>query len=367
MFKHYKTRKHFNIRWLLHTLVTTQFVISLAVFFNLRVYAIAQDTKQICSVESREYPGKDPAMWDGLYAASDGKVYSALITEGESAHLYVYDPNTDKNRLLYDLADFLGERGKGIRTSGKAHNKPVEDNENNIYFITMSDGSGPRTIDFTSWQGGHWMKYIPKKEQLEDLGIVSHGDGSYPLTIDKERMYLFGIGFTGYFYRFDIKNRVSKNLGIVSNWDICRDIFCDDEGNVYGSFPVSRVWKYDAEKEKVIDLSIRIPYDPTIYPTQLRNPMIDRTYIWRAIEWDPIDNVAYGITCGSGSILFKFDPHDGHEGTITPLVKMCDSKFLNAGRKDMPFSTMAFDVDSKNKRIYYKFRCSALCYFEQKH
>jgi hypothetical protein len=81
--------------------------------------------------------------------------------------------------------------------------------------------------------------------------------------------------------------------------------------------------------------------------------MIDRTNIWRAVEWDPIDKVAYGVTGGSGSILFRFDPHDGTEGKITSLVKMCDSKFLEGDRKDIPYYTLAFAVDSRNKKVYF--------------
>jgi hypothetical protein len=256
-------------------------------------------------------------------------------------------------RMIADIAEFLGEQGKGIRTSGKIHNKAVEDLDGNIYFTTINNGAGPRNIDFTSWQGGRWFKYNPSQDILEDLGLIDEGVGLYPLVIDKERGYLFGTGFTGYFYRFDIKNKVSKVLGRVANWDICRNIFCDDQGNVYGAFPTARVWKYDSSTEKIIDLSVRIPYDPTIYPTQLINPMIDRTTIWRAIRWDPEDNVAYGITCGSGSILFKFDPHARDGEQITELSKMSDSKFLNSERKDVPFSTLAFDVDIKNKRVYH--------------
>ena len=325
--------------------------------FVIHTDGLAQIHNNICIVESREYPGKDPAMWDALYAAKDGNVYTGLITEGESSHFYCYSPATGKNTLLFDMAEFLGERGKGIRTSGKIHNKPVEDKQGNLYFVPMNDGSGPRTIDYTSWRGGHYMKYSPKTKTLENLGLIDEedkgSDGFYPLTIDKERNYLFGVGFTGYLYRFDLNKRISKNFGRVSNWDICRKIFCDDKGNVYGGFPTGRIWKYDAEKEEVIDLSIKIPYDPTIYPVQILRPMIDRTNDWRAIEWDPVDKVAYGITCGSGAILFRFDPHDGPEGKITPLVRMCDSKFLDSHRKDIPFSTLAFALDWKNSKVYF--------------
>lgn len=314
--------------------------------------AISQ-TEKISFVETREYPGKDPSMWDGLYVAVNGKVYTGLATEGKTSHFYVYDPATDSMKMIADIAEFLGEQGKGIRTSGKIHNKAVEDLDGNIYFTTINNGAGPRNIDYTSWKGGHWLKYDPAQDKLEDLGLIDEGIGLYPLVIDKERGYLFGTGFTGYFYRFDIKNKVTKVLGRVANWDICRNIFCDDEGNVYGSFPVARVWKYESSTEKIIDLPIQIPYDPTIYPTQLMNPMIDRATIWRAIRWDPEDKAAYGITCGSGSILFKFDPHAKNGEQITELSKMCDSRFLNVERKDVPFSTLAFDVDIKNKRVYH--------------
>lgn len=312
----------------------------------------AQENK-FCIVAAEAYPGRDPVMWNGLYAAHDGKVYSALITEGASAHFYVYDPAGGKNVLLFDMAEYFDERGKGIRPTGKIHNKPVEDDAGNIYFVSMSNGSGPNTFDYTSWKGGHWLKYDPKTGKLEDMGLVDQGIGCYPLAIDKKRGYLFGIGFTGYFYRFDLKNRITKNLGRVSNWDICRSVFCDDEGNVYLSFPTARVAKYDVKKEKVYETTLSTPYDPSIFPTQLNNPMIDRTYDWRAVEWDSAEKVAYGVTCGSGSILFRFDPHAGPEGRITPLAKMCDTKFLAGDRKDIPYSTLAFAEDERKKKIYF--------------
>lgn len=306
-----------------------------------------------CLVEVRPYPVRDRAMWDGLYAARDGRVYSGLIAEGESAHFFVYDPAKDRNELLFDMAEFLRERGRGIRTSGKIHNKPVEDDQGNIYFVPLNNGSGPRTIDFTSWQGGHWLRYDPRSRRLENMGLVDEGTGIYPLAIDTRRRRLFGIGFTGYLYRFDLDTRTTKNLGRVSNWDVCRDIFCDDEGNVFGSFPVGRVWKYDARTEQVLDLSIRMPYDPTIWPTQLGNPMIDRSCDWRAVEWDPIGKVAYGVTCGSGSILFRYDPHAGPEGRFTPLGRICDSRFLQGDRKDIPYSPLSLAVDCRRGKVYF--------------
>lgn len=147
------------------------FLILLTISFFLTpfsfVFSQTKDSK--CIIEIREYPGRDKWMWDGIYAASDGKVYTGLITEGASSHFYMYDPKRDANTLLYDISEFLGERGKGVRSSGKLHNKPVEDNDGNIYFVSMNNGSGPRNFDYTSWKGGHWLKYSPRENKLTDL------------------------------------------------------------------------------------------------------------------------------------------------------------------------------------------------------
>jgi len=313
--------------------------------------ATGRSFQKICRVSALEYPGKDPTMWYALYAATDGVVYSALITEGGSAHVYKYDPRTGEHKMILDVAEFLDERGKGIRLSSKIHCKPVEDEQGNIYFVTLNNGSGPKGMDFTSWQGGHWLKYDPKADKFEDLGLTDVGDGPYPVAIDTKRSYLFGIGFKGYFYRLDMTTGVTRNFGRVAGSDVCRSIFCDDKGNVYGSFPGARVWRYDAEKEKVYDLKVRMPYDPTVFPASLKNPRIDRTQEWRVIEWDPVDKVAYGVTCGSRSKLFRFDPDDGPEGKFTELAEMCDPKYR--GRKDVPYSTLALAVDARNRKVYY--------------
>jgi len=316
--------------------------------------AAAQTGGAVCTVKARAYPGPDAAMWQGLMAGRDGRVYTGLCDEGGSAHFYQYDPATDKNRMVADIATFLGERGKGIRMSSKIHNHPVEDSQGRVYFIPMSNGAGPKNIDYTSWRGGHVLRYNPADDTLEDLGLLDRMVGSYPLAIDRKRNQLFGIGYTGYLYRFDIEKRETHTLGRITNWDICRDIAVDDDGNCYGCWGISRIWRYDPRTDRPYDLAVQIPFDPTVWPTQLGNPMIDRAYIWRAVEWDPVDQAVYGVTCGSGSILFKYEPHVGLEGKVTELAQMCDPKFLEpAGRKDIPYSPLAFAVDSKNRRVYF--------------
>ena len=80
-------------------------------------------------------------------------------------------------------------------------------------------------------------------------------------------------------------------------------------------------------------------------------PMIDRKVYWRVIEWDPIGRVAYGIVCGD-SRLFKYDPHQGPEGCVTPLVRMCAERYLHGDPNVIPLSTLALTI-ARDHRIYY--------------
>jgi hypothetical protein len=55
---------------------------------------------------------------------------------------------------------------------------------------------------------------------------------------------------------------------------------------------------------------------------------------------------------GGDSMLFRYDPHDGPEGTVTPLVRMCAERYLSGSPRFIPFSTLALTI-ADNRRIYY--------------
>jgi hypothetical protein len=79
--------------------------------------------------------------------------------------------------------------------------------------------------------------------------------------------------------------------------------------------------------------------------------MLDRKVIWRVVEWDPVDHAIYGVEGGS-SILFRYDPHDGGEGKVTELARLCAERYYASNRKDIPYSTLAFAI-GKDRKIYY--------------
>lgn len=305
-------------------------------------------------VEAQDFPGNhgEGSMYSGLSVASDGKVYIALCTHAGPGQFYQYDPVEDKIRHIADLPEFLGEKGKGIRVTGKLHTRLVEDSEGRIYFGTMCEDAGPPRIEPYSWQGPRWMRYDPKTDKLEDLGFINRLWGVYGLAIDRKRNYLFATAWNGHVYRFDIERRVTRDLGRVDNWDVVRHIVADEEGNVYGCYPPrAQIWKYDAKTERIYDLSIAAPRDVTVFPRKMTNPMLERKAIWRVAEWDRVDKAIYGIS-GGASILFRYDPKDGPEGKVTALDKLCSEYFYRSGRKDIPYSTLAFTI-GKDRKAYY--------------
>jgi hypothetical protein len=151
----------------------------------------------------------------------------------------------------------------------------------------------------------------------------------------------------------DIAGKFTRDLGKVDDWDICRTIFADDLGRVYGSFPVAQIWRYDPRTDEVEDLpNIRLECDNRVLPRTMSKPMIDRKVIWRVIEWDDKDRCAYGIV-GGNSMLFKYDVHKGPEGAFEYITPLTAPQYWNETNvRQIPFATLAFTI-SPDHRIYF--------------
>lgn len=292
------------------------------------------------------------SMWSGLYAARSGKLYIGLCTHAEAAHFYEYDPQTAAMQHVADLTQFKNERGDGVRTSGKIHVRMGEDEAGRIYFGDFCEDTGPENVDPASYRGPHWFRYDPVRTKLENLGPINRQWGLLGFVLEPKYQRLYGLAEDGHLYYYDLRRSTTIDLGRVDDWDICRTIFADDQGNVYGSYPVGRVWKYDPKQDRIFDLrSLRVPLDPLIAPRTMSNPMIDRKVCWRVIEWEPKERVAYGIV-GGDSMLFRFDPHDGPEGKMTPLARLCADRYLSGSPQHIPFSTLALTI-ANDRKLYY--------------
>ena len=290
---------------------------------------------------------REESMWSALYGAKSGKVYIGLCTHAEAAHFYEFDPETETMRHIVDLTELHNERGEGINTNGKIHVRMGEDADGNIYFGGLNEDTGPESIDPSSYLGAFWYRYNPKEDKVEVLGKISRHFGLLGMVMDPVYMRLYGLAEDGHLYMHDIAGKYTRDLGKVDDWDICRTIFADEEGNVYGSFPVAQIWKYDPKKDEVIDLpNIRLQYDNRVLPRTMSKPMIDRKVIWRVIEWDPQEKVAYGIV-GGNSMLFRYDVSKGEEGSIEYLKTMTAPQYWDESNvRQIPFATLALAIDS---------------------
>lgn len=309
----------------------------------------------ILTVQAHRFTGgseREDSMWSALYGAKSGKLYIGLSTHAEAAHFFEFDPETATMVHVADLTAFKGERGQGIRTTGKIHVRMGEDAQGRIHFGDFCEDTGPECVDPASYRGPHWFRYDPAQRKLENLGQINRQWGLLGLVLEPKYQRLYGLAENGHLYSLDLASRITTDLGRVDDWDICRTIFADDEGNIYGSFPIGRVWKYDPKQDRIFDLrATRVPLDPRATPRTMSNPLIDRKVYWRVIEWDPVDRVAYGVAVGD-SLLFRFDPHQGPEGTITPLTRLCAERYLDEDPGLIPVSTLALTI-SRDHRIYY--------------
>ena len=296
---------------------------------------------------------REESMWSALYGAKSGKIYIGLCTHAEAAHFYEFDPATETMRHIVDLTMLHKERGEGINTTGKIHVRMGEDNFGNIYFAGLNEDTGPECIDPSSYKGAYWYRYNPKLDKIEVLGRISRYFGLLGMVMDPIYNRLYGLAEDGHLYMHDIDKQYTRDLGKVDDWDICRTIFSDDKGNVYGSFPVAQIWKYNPVTDEVIDFpNIRLQYDMRVLPRTMSKPMIDRKVIWRVIEWDPVEKVAYGIV-GGNSMLFRYDVHKGFEGEIEYITPLTAPQYWNeTNPRAIPFATLALTI-SNDRVIYY--------------
>jgi hypothetical protein len=311
-------------------------------------FSVILSQEKFIQLESRVFPDdlKEDGMWSAISAASDGKVYIGLSTYGNSAHLYIYDPKMDEVRHVADLAEILGEKGNGVRTNAKIHTPFVEAADGRIYFASGSMGHGPRNVDPRTWEGGHWWSYDPKADQLKDLGVVRPYEGIYALVIDRKRKKLYGTSAWGHFIIYDIESGETIDKDRVNNLrTVCRTMVIDDQGNVYGSYESYHVFRYDPDKDCIVELTIEFPTDKTVWPVDWNTFRSN----WRSVVWDEKSRKIYGIDRTS-SLLFQYDPKVGDEGEMTPLIQLCAKEYVD--NKIVPYSTLAFTLGN-DRNVYY--------------
>jgi len=337
-------------------IITVSFCLLIVLYFQNSLKAQEQQKQEysLKSVTCKFYPftggNLDRSHWSALLQASNGKIYVGISTHADAGYMYEFDPATEEMTLLADLTKLAEERGKGIWTTGKIHVQ-MHELDGYVYFGALTEDSGPPAIDASSYKGPHWYRIDINNRKVEQLGLINSFWGLLGQVMDKERRQLFGLAENGHLYRYYIDEDYTEDLGRVDDWDICRTIFDDDLGNVYGSLVGGRIWKFDVSQDRLFDFQhIRLPI--INQPRTMSNPMLNRKTEWRIIEWDPVEKVAFGIIGGT-NLLFKYDVHTGDEGTITPLAQVCPPQFRSGNPMAIPTARLAMTISHKERKIYY--------------
>jgi hypothetical protein len=266
--------------------------------------------------------------YNGMGCGSDGKIYYVLCAEKHDVggRMYVFDPATEKTRLLGDLTEICGEAGRKTIVQGKSHVNFVEMNgklyfSTHIGFYSLIDGMEKPGIPPAGWKpypGGHLLSYDLKTEKFEDFGVAPGGEGILTTSMDTKRGRLYGITWPkGYFFRYDLQQKEWKNYGLfaaqgedgkgASYRTLCRSIAVNlDDGSAYFSNADGEIFRCDYTEDRVVAVKgedLRKDYFGLYDPTSPGH----MGYNWRQTFYRSADQMIYGVHGNSG-YLFRYDP-----------------------------------------------------------
>jgi hypothetical protein len=266
--------------------------------------------------------------YNGLTAASDGKIYYVLCSESVDigAQMFSYDPANGQVRHLGDLTEASGEKGLKAVPQGKSHTVFTESG-GKLYFATHVDYyarvGGTELLrtpppGYLPYQGGHFLSYDLATGKYENIAKAPAGQGILAMSMDKQRGRLYALTWpSGYFLRYDMATHEMKNLGKTSRDGeggqgqdfrvLCRSLVLDPrDGSVYFTTFEGKIYRYRPGPD-AIELvqgdDLKKDYFGS-YSPGTRGTM---GYNWRQTLWYPKENVFYGVHGNSG-YLFRFDP-----------------------------------------------------------
>jgi hypothetical protein len=321
------------------------------VIFTLTSVAVA--APKTVTVQYRFFPhlAEMDGNWAALKAASDGKVYVGLACHGCNGHLVFYDSKVDRMVDVGDLTRLSGESGLGLGPQSKIHAKFGEGKDGRIYFATHGGWwfNYARFATEQGYPGAHFMAYDPKTGQVQDFGVGPRFQGINTGAYDPRFNRIYGLTHPeGNFVYYDVATATMVDKGRVNNFDsICRTLGIDDQGNVYGSFGMGRLYKYDPRTDSIRELSVTLPI-------RQKGISLGRDYnkgetAWRVVVWDQQTRMFYGVE-ESATILFSFDPYASPDGEVRRLGQMAIPALADS--REVPYATLSLTLGS-DRRLYY--------------
>ncbi len=226
-----------------------------------------------------------------LALGPNGRVFGA--TSGDKAHLFVYDPSPGEDY---------------VRDCGVIGEKCEVKNA----LVACSDGrlfAGTKPQKPSSGCEGKLFCYDPEgqsigayghiEEKIEAIVTPTKSEGIAALAIDDERKRIYGLSSpSGAFFIYHINSEEVEAKGKVDETGVFSEVLLvDKNGFVYGGRRSGRLFRYDANLEKIEFLDVQIP------------SLTGRT-IYNKIDSLALDEHT-GRIYGGGTadgVLFAFDP-----------------------------------------------------------
>jgi hypothetical protein len=311
------------------------------------------------------------ATFNGMLAASDGKIYYVLCSESvdAGAQMYSYDPATKRIQHLADLTEAAGEKGIHAIPQGKSHVNFVEW-QGKLYFSThvgyYTRVNGRETMGvpppgYKPYPGGHFMVYDMASGKLQRLASAPAQQGIIDFSMDGKRGRLYGLTWpSGRFLRYDMASRELKDLGNTSkegeagtgpNYRIlCRSLAVDPEdGSVYFTTADGDIkrYRYDHDAiETVSGADMRKDY----FGSFNLDSKPSMGYNWRQTFWYEAEKVIYGLH-GTSGYLFRFDPR---ASKVEVIERITSEPSRRSGMHDaFAYGYLSFALGPDARTVYY--------------
>ncbi|MEO8764641.1 MAG: hypothetical protein ABI416_10160 [Ginsengibacter sp.] len=309
--------------------------------------------------------------YNGMCAASDGKIYYVLCSESisEGGKMYVFTPATNEVIFCGDLTEICGEKGLNTIPQGKSHVTFVEVDKRlffatHIGYYSHVDGMDKMGIPlegYKEYPGGHLVCYDMVTKEFRDLCTAPQKEGVLTMNMDTQRNVMYGITWPkGYFFKYDLGKNEMKNFGLVSfdgengtgeNFRaLCRSIAINPgDGSVYFSTSEGKIFRCreGSDRLEVInDDDLQKDYFGSYDPSSPGH----MGYNWRQVFWYSPHQCFYGVHGNSG-YLFKFNIRDNKIEVIERLTSIPSQR---SGMYDQfTYGYLGFAIGPDQRTIYY--------------
>jgi hypothetical protein len=311
------------------------------------------------------------ATFNGMLAASDGKIYYVLCSESIDigAQMYSYDPANGRILHLADLTEASGEKGMHAIPQGKSHVNFVE-SQGKLYFATHvgyytrvngREAMGVPPPGYKPYPGGHFLRYDMASGKVERLADAPPEQGIIDFNLDAKRGRLYGMTWpSAHFLRFDLASKQLKDLGPTSREGeagngpnyrvICRSLAVDPEdGSVYFTTADGDIKRYRHDRDAIETLTganMRKDYFGS-FDLDTKPGM---GYNWRQTFWYAPEKVFYGLH-GTSGYLFRFDPR---APKIELIERITSEPSRRSGMNDsFAYGYLSFTLGPDGRTIYY--------------